>query len=95
MRRSLRTEIETETEKEQEQEHEKREGDLRERETSQPLSPRKAQERQDQKLLHGEIKLYREKHGREPNDTALAVICQKNRIPFEYGRNLLTMDVAR
>ena len=63
-------EIETETEKEQEQEHEKREGDLRERETSQPLSPREAKQRQDQKLLHGEIKLYREKHGREPNDTA-------------------------
>jgi len=69
-------EKEKEQEKEQDFEQEigegtrEKRGSPRERETSQPLSPREAKQRQDQKLLHGEIKLYREKHGREPNDTA-------------------------
>jgi hypothetical protein len=101
--RSQEQEQEQEQEKDFEQEIRERAGEgrrsPRERETvsenqNQNLSDRRKEQTQHQKLLHGEIKLYEEQHGRKPDDVAFGIICQKNHIPFEYGKMLLEQSVG-
>jgi len=96
-------EQEQEQEKDFDQEIRERAGEgrrsPRERETisenqNQNLSDRRKEQRQHQKLLHGEVKLYEEKHGRKPDDAAFGIICQKNHIPFEYGKMLLEQSAV-
>jgi hypothetical protein len=57
---------------------------------NQNLSPRRKKEIQDQKLLQGEVKLYREAHGREPDYIAVLKISEKTHLPFEYAQRLLS-----
>ncbi len=57
---------------------------------SQPLSTRRKKEMQDQKLLQGEVKLYRETHGREPDYQGVLLICDKTHMTFDYAQRLLS-----
>ena len=57
---------------------------------NQNLSARKQKEVQDQKLLHAEINLYRETHGKEPDYRAFGVICQRVHLDFNYAQRLLS-----
>jgi len=50
---------------------------------------------QKQKLLASAIEVYREQHGREPDDRAFGIICSKNHIPFDLGKTLLLESVVR
>ena len=50
---------------------------------------------QKQKLLTSAIEVYREQHGREPDDRAFGIICSKNHIPFDLGKTLLLESVVR
>ncbi len=59
-------------------------------EQNQNLSDRKKKELRDQKRLHGEIKLYLEEHGKQPDYTALLVIAEKTHLNFEYAQRLLS-----
>ncbi len=57
---------------------------------NQNISPRRKKEIQDQKLLQGEVRLYREAHGREPDYLAVLKISEKTHLPFEYAQRLLS-----
>lgn len=62
---------------------------------NQNLSSRRKKEIQDQKLLQGEVKLYREAHGGEPDYVGLLKISEKIHLPFEYAQRLLSEPVMQ
>ena len=57
---------------------------------NQSPSTRKEKLRQDQERLHAEVKLYIEKHGREPDYQGVLLICDKTHMTFDYAQRLLS-----